>query len=59
MAKASHLYGDLKWSALPVFRFSVAAFCILLVGQCGIWSWDPWLLQGRSGQGWKEKWRMV
>jgi len=20
---------------------------------------DPWLIQGRSGQGWEEKWRML
>ena len=49
MAKASHSYGDPKWSAIPLF--SVAALCVLLVEQ---WCWDPWLIQG-----WEEKWRIV
>jgi len=57
MAKASRSYGDPKWSAIPVF--SVAALCVLLVEQCGICSWYPWLMQGRSGQVWEEKWRIV
>lgn len=38
---------------------SVWLHFVLLVEQCGIWSSDPWLIQGRSGQEWEEKWRMV